>query len=116
LMRLSVPHATNMNSSRAEIIWSKDAENDLFEIWAYLAHEASPEVATDQLRELQMQFQFSPTGPSQVALETTCDPAFAQSSSLPTLSSIASDQSPEIVRVLHSRRDIDGVFGDSQIR
>ena len=34
------------------VVWSADAERDLFEIWDYLALEASPNVADKRLRDI----------------------------------------------------------------
>jgi toxin ParE1/3/4 len=100
-----------MNNRKTSLIWSKDAENDLFEIWAYLAREASPEIATDQLRA--------------IAEATSILVAWPQSGRArdhirPGLRSVVASsyvvfyrvvQVVEIVRVLHQRRDIDAMFG-----
>jgi toxin ParE1/3/4 len=95
------------------VVWSPEAEQDLLDIWAYLAREASTRVADEQLR----------------SIDRVCDmlseaPLLGRSRDelLPGIRSIAAQpyvifyRAPathiEVVHVLHGSRDIDTIFSE----
>jgi toxin ParE1/3/4 len=107
-----------MPSRRLPIALSPEADEDLIEIWGYLAREASDQVADRQLHEI----------------ETVCatlrdwpysgrkrDELLAGMRSVSVRPYAAfyrvRDDAIEIVRVLHGRRDIASIFsGSSDIK
>jgi plasmid stabilization system protein ParE len=42
-----------MSSARLSILWSPEAEQDLIEIWSYLAEQATTQVADSQLNAIE---------------------------------------------------------------
>jgi toxin ParE1/3/4 len=100
-----------MPSAERRLLWSAPAENDLLEIRAYLASEASPNVADEQLRRIH------------TACETLKDWPFAGRSRREFRHDLRSlsvkpyivfyrvlGQACEVVRVLHGHRDLDAIF------
>jgi toxin ParE1/3/4 len=100
-----------MASPRSSILWSPEAEEDLIDIWGYLAREATEEIADRQLN----------------AIENACSTLEAwplcgrpRDSLLPGMRSVpvhpyvifyrARNETVEIVRVVDGRRDIDALF------
>jgi len=102
-----------MPNARLAIVWSPEAEEDLIEIWSYLADQASPQVADTQLGAVEN---------ATVNLEHWPYSGRRRDSLLPGLRSVPAapyvifyrvrGDAVEIVRVLHGRRDIDAIFGD----
>jgi toxin ParE1/3/4 len=100
-----------MPSASLPIVRSPEADEDLIEIWAYLAHEASDRVADNQLRDIEKACSTLKTWPY-------C--GRKRDELLPSLRSIpvhpfvvfyrVGEDAVEIVRVLHGRRDIDSIF------
>lgn len=100
-----------MPSANRIVIWSADAEEDLFQIWRYLSYKASLPVADRTTRKIRLtcerlrRWPFSGRDRSEV---------------FPGIRSVVSNPhvifyrigSPdiEIVRVLHGRRDIEAIF------
>jgi toxin ParE1/3/4 len=92
-------------------VWSPEAEQDLIEIWGYWAHEASVEVADNQLRGIDRACE---------RLEEWPFSSRARDELVPGLRSLVvhpnvifyrvRDNDVEIVRVVDGRRDIDGIF------
>jgi toxin ParE1/3/4 len=102
-----------MPSARLSILWSPEAEQDLIEIWSYLAEQATTQVADSQLNAIEnacAKLEYWPYSGRQ------------RDSLLPGLRSVLAfpyvafyrvrDDAVEIVRVVHGRRDIDAVFAD----
>ena len=102
-----------MPSAELPIVWSPEAEEDLFEIWSYLADRASPQIADAQLN----------------AIENACAKlghwpysGRQRDALLPGLRSVLAspyvvfyrvrDDAVDIVRVLHGRRDLGAIFSD----
>jgi toxin ParE1/3/4 len=102
-------------AGRSPILWSPEAEQDLFDIWLNVAPEASPATADRQLRLIDE------------TATTLREWPFAgrdRSELLPSIRSLAAKpyvifyragpSRVEIVRVLHGRRDINAIFADSE--
>lgn len=102
-----------MADRRRSVFWSAAAEGDLFDIWTYLATEASAEVASVQLRTI-----------DQAAVRLTQWPLSGRTRDelVAGVRSIvvgryvvfyrAFDDRIEIARVLHGSRDIDHIFDE----
>lgn len=93
------------------VVWSPEAEQDLLDIWLYLAQEASPDVADKQLRSI---------GAACDEIAAWPQAGRARDEFLDGLRSIVAtpyvvfyrieSQTPQVVRVLHGRQDIDAIF------
>jgi toxin ParE1/3/4 len=102
-----------MAAVRPNIIWSPEAEQDLLDIWDYLARGVSLDVADDQISDI----------------DRACRPLHdhplagrSREELAPTLRSIVAspyvvfyrvkEDTVQIVRVLHGARDLDAIFAD----
>jgi len=100
-----------MRKGERAITWSPEAEQDLLAIWDYVAREASPDVADEQLRSLDRACE---------ALAEWPYSGRARDELLRGVRSIAVEAYVvfyrvghsviEIIRVLHGRRDVDAIF------
>jgi toxin ParE1/3/4 len=99
--------------SEIDVLWSPAAQQDLIDIWVYFAKLASLEIADTLLTELN----------SAVALIAENPHAWRERSELIqgihgvpvrpyTIFYRIADRTPEIVRVLHERRDAARVLSD----
>jgi toxin ParE1/3/4 len=98
---------------RREVFWSVDADRDLLLIWAFLATEASPDIADKKLRDIHHACRF---------LERNSLPGRPRDGLVPGMRSILAHPyvvffrvaaaGVEVVRVLHQRQDLDAIFGD----
>jgi toxin ParE1/3/4 len=103
-----------MRRGELPVDWSPEAEQDLLAIWNYVAREASPDVADEQLRSLDRACE---------ALAQWPHSGRARDELLRNVRSIAveayvvfyrvGNSAIEIVRVLHGRRDVDAIFSRS---
>jgi toxin ParE1/3/4 len=100
-------------ASPRRLVWSPEAEQDLFDIWTYLAREASPEIADAQLRAIDRAsanlVEWPQSGRARDELASEIRSVVAAPYVVfhrVTASAI------QIVRVLHGRRDIDAIFAD----
>jgi toxin ParE1/3/4 len=97
--------------SRGPVIWSPEAEADLFEIWNYLKREATVAVADGQLRLI---------GQACVTLSEWPESGRPRDDVLSGLRSVVvvcyvvfyrlTSDAVQIVRLLHGSRDIDPIF------
>jgi toxin ParE1/3/4 len=93
------------------IAWSADAEEDLFEIWAYLRREASISVADRVARRIIGSCQRLSAWPYSGRNRDDLLLGIRSIVSSPYVVFYrVSDDNVEIVRVLHGRRDIDAIF------
>jgi toxin ParE1/3/4 len=102
-----------MASPRRPAIWSPQAQQDLIDIWFYLAREMSADTADRVLRDI---------GGASERLEAWPPSGRRREDLLPGLRSVAvrpnavfyrlADDRIEIVRVLDGRRDIDAIFSE----
>src|SRR5512140_3579755 len=102
-----------MPSARLAIIWSPEAEEDLIGIWAYLAEQATEQVADSQLAAIES---------ACVKLEHWPHAGRQRDDLLPGLRSVLAvpyvifyrvrNDVVEVVRVIHGRRDIDAIFAE----
>ena len=100
-----------MPSAELAVVWSPEAEEDLIEIWGYLADRASPQIADTQLTAIEA---------ACAKLEHWPYSGRQRDALLPGLRSVLAspyvifyrvrDGAVEIVRVLHGRRDLDAIF------
>lgn len=103
-----------MSSAKNPIIWSRKAENDLLEIWSYLARKASHEVANGQLRAIDQATQRLREWPFSGRARDELRPSIRSVVVNPFVVFYrVTPAAVEIVRVLHSRRDIDAIFSAS---
>jgi toxin ParE1/3/4 len=100
-------------ASRRRLVWSPEAEQDLFDIWSYLAREASPDIADKQLRTIDRACANLIEWPQSGRARDELAPEIRSVVAVPyvvfhrvTVSAI------QIARVLHGRRDIDAIFAD----
>ena len=93
---------------------SPEADEDLIEIWGYLAHEASERVANRQLREIDAACARLKAWPYS---GRSRDELLAGMRSVPippyAMFYRIQNDVVEIVRVLHGRRDIASIFADN---
>jgi toxin ParE1/3/4 len=104
-----------MATLRRPALWSPEAEQDLIEIWIYLAREASTAVADGQLRDIDR---------TRERLEEWPHSGRMRDELLPGLRSVAvrpnvvfyrvRGEQVEIVRVIDGRRDIDTIFSEQR--
>jgi toxin ParE1/3/4 len=93
------------------IVWSTDANDDLAQIWNYLAREASVARADDQINKIESACRVLSDWPLA---------GRARDAILPGLRTVAappfvvfyrvSDNAVQIIRVLDGRRDIDAIL------
>jgi toxin ParE1/3/4 len=98
------------------VVWSPEAEEDLIQLWLYLAQEASKGAADRRLRNIER---------ACARLSQWPQSGRARDELLPGLRSIpappqvifyrVSAAAVEIVRVLHGNRDIDAIFGKPEL-
>jgi toxin ParE1/3/4 len=100
-----------MRKGEPAIIWSREAEQDLLALWSYLAREASPDVADEQLRSLDRACEALAEWPHSGRAR---DELFRGVRSIAVAAYVVfyrvEDSAIEIVRVLHGRRDVDAIF------
>lgn len=102
-----------MADPRRPLIWSPDALADLAEIWDYYANTAGPQIANRMVREIEKSCrllqQHPLAGRARDDVRTGLRSIVANPYVL--FYRIAGDV-PEVVRVLHGRRDLDEIFSD----
>jgi toxin ParE1/3/4 len=105
-----------MAGPRRSIIWSREAEADLEDIWTYYAESAGREVANDIVRAIGDICQMLEEHPLAGRERSEIRPGLRSALSSPhVIFYRVSGDVPEIVRILDGRRDIDEIFSaDSQ--
>ena len=100
-----------MRRGELPVDWSPEAEQDLLAIWDYLAREASPDVADEQLRSLDRACEALAQWPHSGRAR---DELFRGVRSIAVEAYVifyrVEDSAIEIVRVLHQRLDVDAIF------
>ena len=100
--------------AKLPIVWSADAEADLFEIWGYLALEASPNVADNRLRDIHQTVANLGDWPRlgrerseiRVGLRSLADPPHV------IFYRVEADR-VEVLRILRGHRDIIRIFSEN---
>jgi len=100
-----------MPSVSRSIIWSIDAEEDLFQIWAYLARHASLAVADRQIRTIRRGSRRLARLPYSGRSRDDLVPGIRSILVAPYVVFYrVTDATVDIVRVLHGRRDLEVIF------
>ena len=100
-----------MPSVSRSIIWSVEAEEDLFQIWAYLAQHASPAVADRQLRAIRRGSRRLVRLPYSGRPRDDLVPGIRSILVAPYVVFYrVTDATVDIVRILHGRRDLEVIF------
>jgi toxin ParE1/3/4 len=96
------------------LIWSEEAEADLFDIWDYLAREASPTVADNRLRQIHRASSNLADWP-RLGRERSDIRAGLRSIAAPphVIFYWLQDERVEILRVLHGHMDIERIFSEN---
>ena len=96
---------------RRAIIWSPEAEQDLFDIYQYLEGEASARTAEEYLRKIRLTCERIRTRPLSGRTRNELMPGLRSVLVLPYVVFYrAAGSAVEIARVLHGRRDLDAIF------
>ena len=100
-----------MRRGELPVDWSPEAEQDLLAIWNYVAREASPDVADEQLRSVDRACEALAQWPHSGRAR---DELFRGVRSIAVEAYVifyrVEDSAIEIVRVLHQRLDVDAIF------
>jgi toxin ParE1/3/4 len=100
-----------MPGAERRLVWSAPAENDLLDIGAYLASDASPKVAGEQLRRIYAACERLKEWPLSGRSRRELQHDLRSVSVKPYVVLYrVSEQACEIVRVLHGHRDLDAIF------
>jgi toxin ParE1/3/4 len=103
-----------MRRGELPVDWSPEAEHDLLAIWIYVAREASPDVADEQLRFVDRACEALAQWPHSGRAR---DELFRGVRSIAVEAYVVfyrvGNSAIEIVRVLHGRRDVDAIFARS---
>src|ERR1700688_1643623 len=103
-----------MRRGELPVDWSPEAEQDLLAIWDYVAREASPDVADEQLRSLDRACEALAEWPHSGRAR---DELFRSVRSIAVEAYVVfyrvGNSEIEIIRVLHGRRDVDAIFSRS---
>jgi toxin ParE1/3/4 len=106
-----------MPRRKRNVIWSPEAEQDLFDIWQYLASEASARTAGKYLRDINRACERVRTRP---LLGRSRDDVMSGLRSVLIRPYVifyrVGESSIDIVRVLHGRRDLEAIFADEADR
>ena len=95
------------------IVWSTDADNDLAQIWNYLAREASIARADDQIRKIEAACRLLSEWPLAGHSRETIIPGMRTIVAAPYVVFYrVNDTIAQIVRVLDGRRDIDAILSN----
>jgi toxin ParE1/3/4 len=100
-----------MPSPKLPIIFSAEADEDLIQIWGYLAREASQQVADRQLHDIDRVCSRLKAWPLSGRTRDELLPSMRSALAAPYIVfyRVAKD-TIEIIRVLHGRRDIASIF------
>lgn len=102
-----------MPRGRRTVVWSPEAEQDLFDIWQYLAAEASVRTADTYLRNINRTCERVRRRPlSGRARDDLMRGLRSVLVSPYVIFYRVGESSLDIVRVLHGRRDLEAIFAD----
>lgn len=97
------------------LLWSPASETDLLELWGYLATHASGVVADEQVRKVERACRVLSEWPHSGRPRDALIPGMRSVAVAPYVVFYrVSDNTIEVVRVLHGRRDIEAIFGDER--
>ena len=100
-----------MPSAKRRALWSAHADNDLLDIWDYLAAEASPRVADKRVRAILDASDMLADWPRSGRRRESLGRGLRSFAVPPHVIFYRLKESrPEIVRVLHGHRDIERIF------
>jgi toxin ParE1/3/4 len=103
-----------MANPRRPIVWSADALTDLAEIWTYYAEAAGQWTADKIARDINEKCRFIEAYPFGGRARDEVRRGLRSIAETPYVVFYrVAEESTEIVRVLHGRRDIDEIFADS---
>jgi toxin ParE1/3/4 len=102
-----------MARPKYSIVWSSDADEDLLDIWGYLARAASRAVADRTARDIRRACERLSRLPFSGRPRDNILPGFRSILVHPYIVFYRlRSKNVEIVRVLHGRRDVDAIFGE----
>jgi len=100
-----------MPTARLPLVWSPEADEDLIDIWLYLAREASERVADRQLQDIDQACGTLQEWPYSGRPRDELLPGIR---SVPVHPYVVfyrvRNEAVEVVRVLHGHRDVDAIF------
>jgi toxin ParE1/3/4 len=103
-----------MPKAKLPVVWSSDAEEDLFQIWAYLVRQAARASADRVVRDIELSCRRLESWPHSGRDRGDILPGMRSISSGPyVIFHLVGADSVEVVRVLHGRRDIEAVFAEA---
>ncbi len=103
-----------MPKAELSIVWSADAEEDLFQIWAYLTRRASRAIADRIVRDIELSCQRLKAWPHSGRDRGDILPGMRSIPSSPYVVFYRVRTSRiEIIRVLHGRRDVEAIFDET---
>ena len=96
-----------------QIIWSRQADDDLLQIWDYLADQASIAIADEQVRRIVVASEQLSEWPQSGPLRDAIIPGMRSIVASPyVIFYRLHNDAVQVVRVLHGRRDIEAVFAE----
>jgi toxin ParE1/3/4 len=94
--------------------WSSDAEEDLFQIWAYLARRGSRAVADRVVRDIELNCRRLQAWPQSGRDRGDILPGMRSIPSSPyVVFYVVRTGRIEVIRVLHGRRDVEAIFDET---
>lgn len=104
-----------MPKAKLPVTWSSDAEEDLFQIWAYLVRRASRVTADRIVRDIELNCRRLEGWPhsGRDRGDILSGMRSIPSGSYVIFHRVGADR-VEIVRVLHGRRDVEAIFAESK--
>jgi len=95
------------------IVWSREADEDLLQIWLYLASKTSDAVADNQVSKIEQASGRLQDGPKSGRSRDSIVPGMRSVVVAPWVMFYRLfDDHVQIVRVLHGHRDIESIFTD----
>jgi len=97
-----------------KIVWSPESDEDLLQIWSYLASETSVAVADEQIQKIEHACRKLSDWPLSGRSRDLIFPGIRSIMASPHLIFYrVTDEAVQIVRVLHGRRDFEAVFNET---
>lgn len=113
----SSAHAAGIRRASRPVVWSPEADNDLIDIWVYLAREASQKLADRQVGKIYARAnaleRFPFTGRKREELVVGIRSVLVRPY---VIFYRVTDVDVGVVRVLHGRRDLDAIFSEEGTR
>ena len=103
-----------MPRAELSIGWSSDAEEDLFQIWAYLTRRASRAVADRIVRDIELNCRRLKKWPQSGRDRGDILPGMRSiPSGLYVIFYVVRTDRIDVIRVLHGRRDVEAIFDET---